>query len=601
MAHRHPGRGAASAKDGIAAALKHRETPLRVIFDNIADIVYLLDVEKDGYRFAAVNPPFLAATGLGEDQVVGRPVEEVIPQPSLGEVLGHYACAIESGKPVFWEEQTRYPAGTKYGEVMVAPVLDASGRCTQLVGTVHDVTERHATEARLHRLAHHDALTGLPNRRGIYESLEKEALGAQDHGGSVALLYLDVDRFKHINDTLGHLAGDEVLRRVAERILRCTRSRDIVGRFGGDEFGIVAPIATQPGDASLLATKLMEELKHPLRIDDQEVVVTSSIGIAVCPGDSCDTETMIRYADTAMYHAKAAGRNAFRFYTPRMNEWARHRRELESSLRRALDRGEFVLHYQPQVDLRDGRWTGAEALLRWKRPGKGMVSPENFIVVLEETGLIVEAGKWAIDAACRQLGEWRAAGLDQVTVSVNVSGRQVGADHRRDVVDAHSRLQLPEGIIDHVEHCLAHYAGAAGGLELELTESTLMAHADQSIALLDRLRRLGMRILVDDFGTGYSSLAYLKRFPIDTLKIDQGFIRDLATDSDDRVITRAIIGLAHSLNLRVIAEGVETEEQLAFLREEECDEAQGYLFSKPLPASQVTKLLQRGHWEHPTP
>jgi len=598
VAHRRPGRQAASSKDGIAAALKDRETPLRVIFDNIADIVYLLDVEDDGYRFVAVNPPFLEATGLSEDRVVGRRVEDVIPEPSLGEVLAHYGSALESGQPVFWEEETRYPAGIRYGEVMVAPVRDASGRCTQLVGTVHDVTERHATEERLHRLAHHDALTGLPNRRGIYESLENEMRAMQEHGGSVALLYLDVDRFKHVNDTLGHLAGDEVLRCVADRILRCTRARDTVGRFGGDEFGIVAPISAQPGDASLLAAKLMEALKHPLRIDDQEIVVTSSIGIAVCPADTSVTETMVRYADTAMYHAKAAGRNAFQFYTPRMNEWARSRRELETALRGALARGEFVLHYQPQVDLRSGLWTGAEALLRWKRPGRGLVSPDDFIGVLEQTGLIVDVGKWAIDAACEQLGAWRAAGLDQITVSVNVSGRQLGADHRRDVMDANAGALLPEGIIDQVEHCMKSHASAAGGLELELTESTLMAHADQSIALLDELKRLGMRILVDDFGTGYSSLAYLKRFPIDTLKIDKGFVRDLATDADDRAITRAIIGLAHSLNLRVIAEGVETGEQLAFLRDEGCDEAQGFLFSKPLPAGQATKLLQRGPPAH---
>jgi diguanylate cyclase (GGDEF)-like protein/PAS domain S-box-containing protein len=587
-------RGPEHVKAGIAAALKHRETSLRVIFENIEDIVYLLDVEDDGYRFVAVNPRFLAATGLAEDQVIGRRVEQVIPEPSLGEVLGHYASALESGKPVYWEEESHYPSGIKHGEVMVAPVRDVGGRFTQLVGVVHDITERHAAAERLHRLAHHDTLTGLPNRRQLHECLEAESRSAQQHGGSVALLYLDVDRFKHVNDTLGHLAGDEVLRQVAERILRCTRPRDIVGRFGGDEFGIVAPISTYPGDASALAAKLMKELQEPLQVDGHEVVVTSSIGIAVCPADTCDTEAMIRYADTAMYQAKAVGRNAVRFYTPRMNEWARDRRELESALRRALVRKEFVLHYQPQIDIRSGRWTGAEALLRWQRPGKGLVAPDAFIRVLEETGLIVAVGQWAIDAACRQLEQWRATDLAQLNVSVNVSARQVGADHRRDVVDAYASAQLPDGIAEYVEHCLRNHGGAVGRLELELTESTLMAHAEQSIALLDKLKRMGTRILVDDFGTGYSSLAYLKRFPIDTLKIDKDFVRDLVTDQDDRAIVRAIIGLAHSMNLRVIAEGVETQEQLAFLREEGCDEAQGYYFARPLPALEATQLLQAG-------
>ena len=593
MAHRRPAHGAGKA--GIAAALKGRESPLNVIFENIEDVVYLLDVEDDGYRFAAVNPPFLAATGLEAADVVGRRVEEVIPEPSLGKVLAHYAHALESGAPVFWEEESQYPAGTKVGEVMVAPVRDSEGRCTQLVGTVHDVTERRAAEERLHRLAHHDPLTGLPNRRQVYQCLAKEAAAVQEHGGTVALLYLDLDRFKHVNDTFGHVAGDELLRQVSERILRVTRGRDVVGRLGGDEFGIVAPIASHPEDASMLARKLIEEIQRPLRVGEQDVVVTPSIGIALCPEDSCDTEALVKFADTAMYHAKAAGRNAYRFYTPEMNEWARKRRDLEAALRRAVDRGEFVLYYQPQIDIASGRWTGAEALLRWRRPGKGLVSPDEFIHVLEDTGLIVPVGEWAIDTACQQLDALRAAGQDDFSVSVNISSRQVGADHRRDLAETGARASpLPEGICEHVEHCLREHAAARGALELELTETTLMAHAEQTVDLLEKLKRMGTRILVDDFGTGYSSLAYLKRFPIDTLKIDKGFVADLPDDPEDRAITRAIIGLAHSLNLKVIAEGVENAAQLEFLREEGCDEAQGYYFSRPVPARQLEKLLQRG-------
>ena len=578
----------------IAAALKFRENSLKIIFDNIADVVYLLDVEADGYRFVAVNRSFLEATGLEEKQVVGRRVDEVIPEPSLGGVLGHYAQALGSGAPVFWEEESKYPAGTKYGEVMVAPVKDAGGRCKQLVGTVHDVTDRRAAEERLHRLAHHDGLTGLPNRRQLYKCLEKEIRSAGEHGGRpVALLYLDLDRFKHVNDTLGHAIGDELLRRVAERLLSCTRLRDTVGRLGGDEFGIVAPLAQKPEDAAALARKVIDEFKRPLALDAHEVLVTPSIGITVCPDDACEPEAMMNFADTAMYHAKAAGRNTWRFYTPRMNEWARRRRELEASLRQAIGRNEFVLHYQPQIDIGSGRWTGAEALLRWKRPGHRLWSPDRFVPVLEESGLIVEVGRWVIEAACRQLGEWRHEGMEAVSISVNVSARQVMPHYRDDLEHVeHPGHAQPDDLCEHVARCMGMYDVAPGSLELELTETALMAHADRTVALLDRLKQLGVRILVDDFGTGYSSLAYLKRFPIDSLKIDKDFVRDLSTNGEDRAITRAIISLAHTLNLKVIAEGVESAQQLEILRREHCDEAQGFYFSQPVPPRQLARLFR---------
>jgi diguanylate cyclase (GGDEF)-like protein/PAS domain S-box-containing protein len=583
----------------IAAALKDRETPLRVIFDNIEDVVYLLDVEDDGYRFVAVNRRFLDATGLSLHQVIGRRVDEVIPQPSLGAVLEHYARALARGQPEYWEETTRYPAGTRFGEVMVAPVRNAAGRHTQLVGTVHDITQRRETEERLHRLAHHDTLTGLPNRRQFYASLENERRTAMEQDRGLALLYIDLDRFKHVNDTLGHQAGDELLRQVTERILHCTRVRDTVGRFGGDEFGIVAPIAKQPDDAAILARKLIAELQRPYALDGREAVVTASIGIAVCPVDSCVTEDLIQFADTAMYHAKTAGRNAYRFYTPEMNAWLQDRRELESALRRALDRDEFVLHYQPQMDLATGRWTGVEALLRWQRPGHGLVSPGSFVTALEETGLIVPVGRWIIDTACRQLGEWQSiTGMEAMTISVNISAAQVLLERKRELdsqgsVDERGGAGDGRGFCELVEHSLLKHRVAPGTLELELTETTLMADAEKSATLLGQLKELGVGILVDDFGTGYSSLAYLKRFPIDTLKIDRAFVRDLSTDMDDRTITRAIINLAHSLNLGVIAEGVESVEQLEFLRGERCDQAQGYLLSLPLPAAKVSRLFRR--------
>jgi len=578
----------------IAAALKDRETPLRVIFENIADVVYLLDVEADGYRFVAVNPPFLEATGLALDQVIGRRVDEVIPQPSLGIVLEHYARALANGQPEYWEEVSAYPAGKRFGEVMVAPVRDPSGRFTQLVGTVHDVTQRRVAEERLHRMAHHDNLTGLPNRLQFFASMEKERQAATEQGRCIALLYLDLDRFKLVNDARGHSIGDELLRQVADRILRCTRVRDTVGRFGGDEFGIIAPIQHQPDDAARLARKLLEELQRPYVLDGTETIVTASIGIAVCPMDACDAEELVQFADTAMYHAKQAGRNGYRFYTPSMNEWLQERRDLEAALKRGVERQEFVLHYQPQMDLVTGRWTGVEALLRWQRPGRELVFPNHFVPALEETGLIVPVGRWIIDAACRQLAEWQAAGLHDLTLSVNLSARQVVLEQRHEYDHHHVIADEDDGLCEYIERALRTHRVEAGSLELELTETMLMADVEKTAALLGRLKGLGVRILVDDFGTGYSSLAYLKRFPIDALKIDKAFVGDLSTDLEDRAITRAIINLAHSLNLGVIAEGVEHLDQLAFLRAEHCDQAQGYVLSRPMPVAELTRMLHQG-------
>jgi diguanylate cyclase (GGDEF)-like protein/PAS domain S-box-containing protein len=582
----------------IAAALQTREAQLEVVLENIADIVYLIDVLPDGgYRFAAVNARFLAATGLESSQVVGRCLQDVIPPASLDLVRAHYAKAIADCEPVYWEEESHYPAGTKVGEVMVAPVFNREGRCVQLVGTVHDITERRAHEEQLHRLAHFDALTGLPNRRHIYAALEKEAAIVQEHGGGVALLYMDLDRFKQVNDTHGHPMGDELLRQASDRLLRCVRDNDLVGRFGGDEFGVLAKITGDSGDAASLARHVIEAMQPPYEIGNERVVATASIGIAVCPDDSCEAETLMRYADTAMYHAKAAGRNAYRFYTTRMNELERERRELDAALRNAVEQNQFVLHYQPQVDLATGEWTGAEALLRWKCPRQGLVAPGGFIHALEQTGLIVPVGRWVIAEACRQLAEWRDAGIDGLTVSVNISGRQVPPDHKRELELAGVRTPAykgDDGLCEFVVECFHKHDITPGSLEFELTETTLMSDAENAISLLGDLKDLGVRIHVDDFGTGYSSLAYLKRFPIDALKIDQAFVRGLASDKGDRTIARAIIGLAHSLGLRVIAEGVEEQGQCDFLRAEQCNHAQGFYFSRAVPAGEFARLRAGG-------
>jgi diguanylate cyclase (GGDEF)-like protein/PAS domain S-box-containing protein len=505
--------------------------------------------------------------------------------------------ACQSLKPFFFEHRIIQPGGqVRLIEAQGRVMLSNDGVPVGLAGIAHDITERQAAEEHLHRLAHYDSLTGLPNRRLFYESLAKEVEVARDQDWTVALLYLDLDRFKDVNDTFGHLMGDELLRQVAERILSCTRVRDTVGRLGGDEFGLIAVTSEGSDDAATMADKIIEELQQPFVLAGHDVTVTPSIGIALCPEDSGDTETLIKFADMAMYHAKAAGRNAYRFYTPVMNARAREKVQLETALRKAVERGEFVLHYQPEIDTESGEWIGAEALLRWNRPRHGLVLPGEFVPALEESGLIVPVGRWIIDRACRQLAEWRAEGIGGISVSVNVSAKQVKpVGLRRDADDNNEpagHFYETEAICDHVARCLDLYDVAPGSLKLELTETALMSHAENTIELLGKLKKLGIQILVDDFGTGYSSLAYLKRFPIDTLKIDREFINDLPTDSEDRAITRAIISLAHSLNLKVIAEGVETREQLDFLQDEHCDQAQGFYIAHPMPPSELLKLFQ---------
>lgn len=507
-------------------------------------------------------------------------------------------CAVRSRHPFLFEHRIIQPNGQiRMIQANGRVLTDADGEPLGLAGTVHDITERQAAQERLHRLAHYDVLTGLPNRRLFYESLAREMAVAQEQGVSVALLYLDLDQFKGINDTFGHSMGDELLRQVAQRLLASTRIRDTVGRLGGDEFGLVAITAEGSDDVVHMAEKLNEAMQKPFELAGHKVTITPSIGIALCPSDSTDTETLIKYADVAMYHAKSAGRNTYRFYTPGMNVRARARLQLETDLRQALENGEFVLHYQPEIDIDSGEWSGAEALLRWNRPGHGLVQPSRFVPALEETGLIVPVGRWVIQAACRQLNRWREAGIVGVSLSVNVSAKQMLIP-RRDGVSNGRAPGSPDdhdGICEHVDRCLKRYRILPGSLRLELTETALMSNADQTLVELARLKELGIQILVDDFGTGYSSMAYLKRFPIDTLKIDQEFVQDLPHDADDRAITRAMINLAHSLKLKVIAEGVETREQLDFLQDEGCDRAQGFYIAHPMPGPELLKLfLDRG-------
>ena len=431
-----------------------------------------------------------------------------------------------------------------------------------------------SAEAHLDYLAHIDSVTGLPNRHAFNEYLAA-ALGKVDQfGGSAVLLLLDLDNFKIVNDTLGHHSGDVLLKQVARRLLECLRGGDVICRIGGDEFAVILDPSAMPS-ATTVAEKILNVLAAPFDIDIHEIYVTASVGISVYPDDAPDLETLTRNADTAMYQAKGKGKNAFEQFHPELDKRVQKRLSLETNLRKALERGELLLHYQPQVSLRDGKLVGLEALLRWKHPELGLISPADFIPVAEDSGLIVPIGRWVLRTACRQVAEWRDAGLGTIPVSVNLSARQTRDPHLvHDIIGALREVGIPPS-----------------QLELEITETVLMDNVHANVDLLNRLQTEGIRLSIDDFGTGYSSMAYLKRFPIDQVKIDRTFVRDIPGDGDDEAITTAIIAMAHSLGLSVVAEGVETEAQLNFLRDAGCDIMQGYYFAEPRPAEQVAVFL----------
>jgi diguanylate cyclase (GGDEF)-like protein/PAS domain S-box-containing protein len=463
---------------------------------------------------------------------------------------------------------------------------DATGRANRLVGTIQDITRRKRSEERIRQLAYFDALTGLPNRVLLVDQLRSAIAHAQRSGSKLAVMFVDLDGFKRVNDTLGHDAGDELLRIVADRISRSVRTTDAVARveseepsariarLGGDEFVVVLGDVKQPEDATRVGRRILHALLEPMQIAAQEIVISCSIGIALYPQDGDTSETLLMNADAAMYCAKRQGRNTFQYYDASMNAKAREKLALESSLRKALERGEMILHFQPQVDQFSGEIAAVEALMRWQRPGAGLVGPADFIPLAEESGLIVPLGEWLLRAACAQNKAWQDAGLPPIGVAVNVSAVQFG-----------------ERLVRTVAQLLEETGLDPACLELEVTESVLVQDIDAALRTLQRLKDIGVRLAIDDFGTGYSSLSYLKRFPVDALKIDRSFVRDVITDPEDAAITSAIIALARNLNLQVIAEGVETAEQSAFLRQRGCHLQQGYFFSRPLPAADFARYL----------
>ena len=568
------------------------EELLRVL-DAISDVVFRIDIEPDGYRFSYINRSFLQSTGLRRDQVQGRRVEDVIPEPSLQLALEKYRHARDTGETVRWVETTAYPAGIKRGEVMIEPLKDERGKVHVLVGTVHDVTAAYNHEERLRQLAYTDALTGLPNRRHFYMLLHERI--ATRPGTSLALLYVDL-AIHYINDTYGHDFGDEVLRQAAVRITDKLGEHALVGRLAGDELAVLLPRPADERNLAEVANGVLTRLEAPFALASQEAMITPSIGVALYPHDAADANDLVRAGNAAMHAAKQAGRSAVRFYDGDLAMRIRQRISVRNRLQQALDQGRFVLHYQPQIDTRTGHCVSLEALLRWQRAENDLVMPGEFIDVLEQSSLIVPVGFWVIENACRQLQAWKASGLPPVAVSLNVSARQLMAQS----TSGHARASGQVGkdsLYWRLAGCLEHYGIEPGQLELELTETSLMADPERSAVLLEQFRSLGLRVLIDDFGTGYSSLAYLRRLPIDMLKIDGEFVSDIKgkgeEPSEGAAIADLIIKLAHGLDIGVVAEGVETLAQAEYLYARGCERLQGYYLARPMPAGDVADFLHR--------
>lgn len=480
----------------------------------------------------------------------------------------------------------------RHGQLLYVPYLGfldfallaliGIGMVTCLLEDEREATVLAARE--IEHLAYHDSLTGLPNRALFLDRLIVAMARANRYRNRMALLFFDLDRFKEINDSLGHTVGDQLLKAVSERIRGCTREADSLARFGGDEFTLLLDQLVTDDDVSIVGSKIIDALKVPFRVSERELFISTSIGISIYPDDGSDADTLIRNADTAMYRAKEQGRDNFQMYAPAMNEQAVQRLALEQLLRKALSQNELVVFYQPLVDGDKHRVTGAEALIRWNHPELGLLAPAHFISAAEASGLILPIGNWVLETACAQTKAWQEVYGTHFSISVNLSARQF---QQADLVDQ-VRVALEKSGLD--PSCL----------DLEITESNAMQNAETSIGMLRDLKTLGVRISMDDFGTGYSSLSYLKRFPIDTLKLDQSFVRDLHEDEDDRAIAEAVIAMAHSLKLKVVAEGVETQDQLTFLKEKRCDRMQGFFFSRPVPPAQFEALIGEDMMINPT-
>lgn len=531
-------------------------------------------VMQDGV-FRYVNPCLVDMLGFSSEEMVDRmgPFDVVVPQQH--EAVRRELAARLAGEPgVPYELQLVRKDGTVFPVTVQGSSSELDGR-PAAVGTVVDISRQKAAERKIRELADFDALTGLPNRRLLHDRINQMIAVAERCQGNSALLFIDLDHFKRVNDSLGHSVGDDLLCAVAQRFQTVVRKVDTLARLGGDEFIVLLPEISTPAAADV-ARRLLEVSAQPFSVAGHALTVTPSVGIALYPQDGKDIDTLLKNADTAMYKAKELGRNSFQFYAAEMNTATLERLMMESSLRRALTDDEFELHYQPLIDLPSGEIVGVEALIRWRHKDLGLIMPDRFIPVAEDTGMINPIGDWVLCEACRQAQAWIDEGLSLQTMAVNVAPVQF----------------RQAGFVEVVAGALGASGLAAGRLELELTERTVMHDAEVTLGTLSALHRMGVCLALDDFGTGYSSLAYLKRFPVGKLKIDRSFIRDLEIDADDRAIASTIVSMGRNLRLKVLAEGVESAEQLELLRTMNCQMAQGYHFSRPVDAARMTELLR---------
>ena len=551
-----------------------------VTLNSIGDAVLCTDISGN---ITYLNLVAETMTGWGRQEATGHPLAEVfriIDGSTRMPARDPMEMAVELNRTVGLTVNCvliRRDGFESAIEDSAAPIHDRAGRVIGAVIVFHDVSEARAMSLQMTYSAQHDLVTDLPNRLLLNDRISQSIALARRRNRPIAVIFLDLDRFKYVNDSLGHAIGDKLLQSVSKRLLAGVRGSDTVSRQGGDEFVILLSEITYPEDAATSARKILRSLGAPHSVGGQDLHIDGSIGISVYPEDGGNAETLIKNADTAMYHAKEKGRNNFQFFKADMNRKAVERQSLEGSLRRALEREEFLLHYQPKVNLDTGEITGVEALIRWQQPARGLLPPSQFVPIAEDCGLIVQIGRWVMREACRQARAWQDAGLPALSIAVNVSAMEF-----RD-----------SGFVEHVRTILSDTGLKARYLELELTEGVLMEDAESAASVLRELKKMGVQLAVDDFGTGYSSLSYLRQFPIDVLKIDRSFVQQISADPEDSTIVSAIINMGKSLKHLVVAEGIETQQQRAYLQTQHCAEGQGYLFSRPMAAAQFAQLLQK--------